>query len=212
MFTGLIEATGRIESIARSERGARLRLRTPLAAELRQGDSLAVNGVCLTVTEQDAGAVTADLAPVTLAVTTFGTMRDGRLVNLERSLRADARLGGHFVLGHVDGTSRIVSLEEDGECVWFEIEVPPALSPYIISKGSIAIDGISLTVASLATERLAVQIVPFTRAHTALAEAAVGDAVNVEVDVLGKYVARLLASQSDRPLPLPVPSFPGQSS
>jgi riboflavin synthase len=207
MFTGLIEATGRIESIARSDRGGRLRLRTPLGAELRPGDSLAVNGVCLTVTAQDADGVTADLAPATLAVTTFGDMREGRLVNLERPLRADARLGGHFVLGHVDATSRILSFEPDGECAWLVIAIPPALEPYVIAKGSIAIDGISLTIASLAPGRLAVQIVPFTRAHTALAEASAGDAVNLEADVLGKYVARLLAAEPDR-----VPSTPGQTS
>jgi riboflavin synthase len=207
MFTGLIEATGRIEAIARSERGGRVRLRTPLGAELRPGDSLAVNGVCLTVTRQDAETVTADLAPVTMAVTTFGGMRDGRLVNLERPLRADARLGGHFVLGHVDATSRILSFEDDGDSAWLAIEVPPALESLVIPKGSIAIDGISLTIASLAPGRLAVQIVPFTRAHTALAEALPGDAVNLEADVLGKYVARLLSADSDR-----VPSYPGQTS
>jgi riboflavin synthase len=184
-----------------------VRLRTPLGAELRPGDSLAVNGVCLTVTDNDEDGVTADLAPATLAVTTFGGMRDGRLVNLERPLRADARLGGHFVLGHVDATSRILSFEDDGECAWLAIEIPPALEPYVIAKGSIAIDGISLTIASLAPGRLAVQIVPFTRARTALAEASEGDAINLEADVLGKYVARLLALRPDS-----VPSLPGQPS
>jgi riboflavin synthase len=142
-----------------------------------------------------------------MAVTTFGGMRDGRLVNLERPLRADARLGGHFVLGHVDATSRILSFEDDGDSAWLAIEVPPALESLVIPKGSIAIDGISLTIASLAPGRLAVQIVPFTRAHTALAEALPGDAVNLEADVLGKYVARLLSADSDR-----VPSYPGQTS
>jgi len=212
MFTGLIEATGRIETIARSDRGGRLRLRTALGAELRPGDSLAVNGVCLTVTERDAGGITADLAPATLAVTTFGDMRDGRLVNLERPLRADARLGGHFVLGHVDATSHIVSFDDEGECAWLVIEVPRGLEPLVVEKGSIAIDGISLTIASLAPGRLAVQIVPFTRAHTALAEAAVGDAVNVEADVLGKYVARLVAAQPASAPSRPVPSVSGQTS
>jgi riboflavin synthase len=132
-------------------------------------------------------------------------MREGRLVNLERPLRADARLGGHFVLGHVDATGRIVSFDDDGECGWLAVDVPQPIDAYVIDKGSIAVDGISLTVASRSPGRLAAQIVPFTRAHTALAEAAVGDAVNLEADVLGKYVARLLAAQHEG-----VPSLPGQ--
>jgi len=121
-------------------------------------------------------------------------MRPGRLVNLERAVRADARLGGHFVLGHADGTGRIRSFVEDGDCWWLDLEVPGALEPFAISKGSIAVDGISLTVARLAPGSVSIQIVPFTRAHTALAEAKAGDRLNLEVDVLGKYVARLLAA------------------
>jgi riboflavin synthase len=195
MFTGLIEATGRIEALERAARGGRLRLQTALAGELRPGDSLAVNGVCLTVTSSDAAHVTADLAPITLDITSLGGMRPGRLVNLERPVRANDRMGGHFVLGHVDGTGEVVSLTAQGDSHWLDIALPAVLEPYVITKGSIAIDGISLTVAALAPGRLSVQIVPFTHAHTALAEAKAGDIVNLEVDVLGKYVARLLAAR-----------------
>lgn len=197
MFTGLIEATGRIDALERDARGGRLRIRTALSGELRPGDSLAVNGVCLTVVEAAGDLVAADLAPITLAITSFGRLTPGRLVNLERPLEAAARLGGHFVLGHVDATSRIASFAPDGDAFWLEVELPGDAAALVVPKGSIAIDGISLTVAALPPGRVAVQIVPFTREHTALAEAAAGDPVNLEFDVLGKYVVRLLATQRD---------------
>ena len=136
-----------------------------------------------------------DVAPITLEVTTLGHAVPGGRVNLERSLRAGDRLGGHFVLGHVDGTAAIRSFEPDGDSFWLELALPGSLAPYLISKGSIAVDGISLTVAELADEHFGVQIVPFTRSHTALGQAKAGDLVNLEVDVLGKYVARLLAAR-----------------
>jgi len=194
MFTGLIEATGRIESVSKRAEGVTIRIATPLAAELRDGDSIAVNGVCLTVAGRDetgGGAFEAAISPETLRVTTLGSMAAGRLVNLERPLRADARLGGHFVLGHVDAVGTLTSDRADGEHRWIEVAYPPHLAPYLIPKGSIAIDGISLTIAALQPDRLGVQIVPFTRAHTTLGAAHPGDLVNLEADVLGKYVARL---------------------
>jgi riboflavin synthase alpha subunit len=210
MFTGLIEATGRIDALERDARGVRLRLRTALAAELRPGDSLAVNGVCLTVTSSEGRIAAFDVAPVTLDVTSLGSMVPGRLVNLERPVRAADRMGGHFVLGHVDGTSEILSFAEQGDSSWLDVALPLALEPYVIPKGSIAIDGVSLTVAALDQGRLSAQIIPFTRAHTALAEARTGDIVNLEVDVLGKYVARLLSARlgaaADGPDVPPVPS------
>jgi riboflavin synthase len=193
MFTGLIETTGRIDAIDRDEKGGRLRVETALAAELHPGESVAVSGVCLTVTSQTVSHVTFDIGPITLEVTTLGIAAAGRVVNLERSLRAGDRLGGHFVLGHVDGTAVIRSFDRRGDSFWLEVALPATLSPYLVSKGSIALDGISLTVAELGAEHFSVQIVPFTRTHTALGEAKTGDLVNVEVDVLGKYVARLLA-------------------
>jgi len=204
MFTGLIETTGRIESIEPQGSGARLQVRTSLGRDLSSGDSIAVNGVCLTAIDPDETGFEADLSPATLAVTTFREMSVGCLVNLERPLRADARLGGHFVLGHVDAVGRIEVWRPDGECFWLEIAVPRELDPYLIVKGSIAVDGISLTVSALTPGRLSTQIVPFTRTHTALTDARVGASVNLEADVLGKYVARLLAARDAAGDPLPV--------
>jgi riboflavin synthase len=211
MFTGLIETTGRISAIDRGRDGARLVVETALAAHLAEGDSLSVSGVCLTVTERTSTHATFEVAPITLEVTSLGHVTVGTLVNLERAVRADDRMGGHFVLGHVDGISRIRSFEPDGDSFWLEIELPSALSPFVISKGSIAIDGISLTVAELEPDGVAVQVVPYTRAHTALAQSKPGDLVNLEVDVLGKYVARLLAVRlGGLESGMPAPSLPDE--
>ena len=196
MFTGLIEATGTIESIQPSGTGRLVRVRTPLGGELRTGDSIAVDGVCLTVTKADSTGFDATVSPETLRVTTLGQQRQDRLVNLERPLKADARLGGHFVLGHVDGIGRISALEPDGDCYWLEVEIPDDLVAYVIPKGSIALDGISLTTAALDGARVRVQIVPHTWTHTSLSAAGVGDAINVETDVIGKYVARLIGDRA----------------
>jgi len=190
MFTGLIEATGIVDALRVSASGGRLRIAAALGAELAPGDSIAVNGVCLTAIDPDVEGFSADLSPATLAATTLGSLGAGRIVNLERPVRADARMGGHFVLGHVDATGRIVDMREDGEAWRLEIDIPDAIEPLVIPKGSIAVDGISLTIAALGRGRLVLQIIPFTRAHTALARAAAGDAVNLEADVLGKYVLR----------------------
>jgi len=194
MFTGLIEAIGRIDAIDRSDDASArtLRVATSLGAELRTGDSVAVNGVCLTAATVDVSGFTAVVSPETLRVTSIGQFAAGRLVNLERPLRADSRLGGHFVLGHVDAVGRITALREDGECYWLEVEYPEALAPLLISKGSVAVDGISLTVAALTGTRFGVQIVPHTWSHTALSAALADDAVNLEADVIGKYVVRMM--------------------
>jgi riboflavin synthase len=197
MFTGLIEATGRVDRIEPAGDGRLLRVATPLGASVREGDSIAVCGVCLTVTSADATGFSATVSPETLRVTTLGGLTERRLVNLERPLRADARLGGHFVLGHVDAVGRVAALRPDGDCHWLEVELDPSLTPLVVPKGSIAIDGISLTIASLSGRRVGVQIVPFTFAHTSLAETAPGDAVNLEADVIGKYVARLLGERRE---------------
>jgi riboflavin synthase len=198
MFTGLVEATGQIEKIDRVDEAEavwsarRLRIATTLGAELIAGDSVSVSGVCLTVMTADATGFSAIVSPATLRVTTLLTMTEGRFVNLERPLRADARFGGHFVLGHVDAVGRITAMNRDGDCYWLEVDVPRHLGPLVVSKGSIAIDGISLTVASLEGVRVGVQIVPYTFDHTSLRSAREGDGVNLEADVLGKYVARQL--------------------
>jgi riboflavin synthase len=196
MFTGLIETTGRIEASTPTEKGRRLTVSVPAEIDLALGDSLAVNGVCLTVAARANESAAFDVSPETLRVTTLGGLDAGRLVNLERPLRADARLGGHFVLGHVDATGSITALRPDGDHYWLEIALPPAMDPYVIPKGSIAIDGISLTIASLDGRRVGVQIVPFTYGATTLRECRAGDAVNLEADVIGKYVERLVRRQS----------------
>lgn len=206
MFTGLVEATGRVARADGAGTGRRLRIDTALGAELRAGDSIAVNGVCLTVAACDATGFAADISSETVRVTTLGDRTPGEPVNLERPLRADARLGGHFVLGHVDGVGRVAALRPDGEGYWLEVDVPEPLEPYMISKGSIAVDGISLTIASLDTGRVGVAIVPFTFAHTTLESTRVGDRVNLEADVLGKYVARLLDERSVRAGRVTVPA------
>jgi riboflavin synthase len=206
MFTGIVEATGRVARVDPAGTGRRLRIDTALGAELCAGDSIAVNGVCLTVVACDATGFAADISPETVRVTTLGDRAPGEPVNLERPLRADARLGGHFVLGHVDGVGRVAALRPDGEGYWLEVDVPEPLEPYMISKGSIAVDGISLTIASLDIGRVGVAIVPFTHAHTTLGSARVGDRVNLEADVLGKYVARLLDERSVRAGRVTVPA------
>jgi riboflavin synthase alpha subunit len=194
MFTGLIEAIGRVEHVVSgaSGSGRSIRVATPVGAELRPGDSVAVNGVCLTVTAADVEGFGAEISPETLRVTTLGDTRPGRFVNLERPLRADARLGGHFVLGHVDGVGQVTAFVADGDCYSLEIESPAAVARYFIPKGSVAVDGISLTMAETAGTRFRVQIVPFTASHTTLGGIRAGDRVNLEADVLGKYVAGLL--------------------
>ncbi len=192
MFTGLIEATGCIERVVDADAGRVLEVGTPIAAALAPGDSIAVSGVCLTVTAADGDRFRADVSRETRAATSLGRAEAGRLVNLERPLRADARLGGHFVLGHVDATGRVIELRADEGAHWLAVETPGALDPYFVPKGSVAVDGISLTLASVAPGRIGLQIIPFTFAHTSLAGLRVGDFVNIEVDVLGKYVVRLL--------------------
>jgi riboflavin synthase len=206
MFTGLIEATGRIAAITASDRGRQVRVATPLAGELTPGESVAVNGVCLTVTTADAAGFAADVSPETLRVTTWLTAEAGRIVNLERPLRADARLGGHFVLGHVDGVGRVVRLDPDGDCHRLDVDLPETLRAYVIPKGSIAVDGVSLTVNAIDGLRMSMQLVPFTVGHTAFAQARPGDAVNVETDVLGKYVVGLMEDRAR----LVTPAAPAQ--
>jgi riboflavin synthase len=190
MFTGLVEGVGEVVERQASSGGARLRIETPLAAELALGDSVAVNGVCLTATSIEGTAFRADVGPETLRVTTLGRISPGTCVNLERPLRADGRFGGHFVQGHVDGVGRIEDWRAEADFHWLTISFPADLAPYIVAKGSIAVDGISLTVARLAGDRLDIMIVPFTIEHTNLKGAQQRDAVNIECDMVGKYVAR----------------------
>ncbi len=190
MFTGLIEAVGRVSGVKATATGLELRVRTDLAADLAPGDSLAVNGVCLTTTMAREGEVHADVGPETARITTLGALQPDQLVNLERPMRGDGRFGGHFVQGHVDATGRIEKIRGDGESHWMTIGLDPSLAPYVIRKGSIAVDGISLTIAGLGRAQFDVMIVPFTWSHTNLATLRAGDRVNLEADMVGKYVAR----------------------
>ena len=192
MFTGLIEAVGTITDVQEVAGGRRLCIAASAAAvaTAAPGDSIAVNGVCLTAVTVPPGAFEADVSPETLRVTTLGRLQAGVLVNLERPLRADGRLGGHFVQGHVDGIGRIDAITEEADFRRVTIAFPPGLAGAIVPKGSIALDGISLTVASLASGSFDVQIIPYTWEETNLRAASVGDPANLECDIIGKYVAR----------------------
>lgn len=200
MFTGLIEAVGRVSALTRADGRVRVQIEGPAALAPSDGESVAVNGVCLTAHEIAQGAWWADLGPETLAATTLGSVEVGRAVNLERPLRLGDRLGGHLVLGHVDATTTVLSVTPDGDAHWIALALPGHLARYVIPKGSIAVDGISLTVARLSADRLAVQIIPYTWTHTTLSGLQVGQQVNLECDMLGKYALRAadLAAAVDR--------------
>jgi riboflavin synthase len=172
--------------------GYRVRIETELARELKPGDSLAVNGVCLTVILTDGGEVHADVGPETARVTTFPALQRGQGVNLERPLRMDSRLGGHIVQGHVDGVGTVDEIRPDADCRWLTISFPSSLASLFIRKGSVAVDGVSLTVAGLGEKQFDVQIIPFTWSHTAFEHIKAGDKVNLECDMIGKYVARAM--------------------
>ena len=198
MFTGLIESVGRVTGVTSKDRGLALRVHTALAHELTAGESLAVNGVCLTVAGIHGDEFQADIGPETARITTVGALGRGHTVNLERAMRADGRLGGHLVQGHVDGTGAVADVRQEAESHWLTVTFPPGLAPYFVQKGSVAVDGISLTVAHLGEERFEVMIVPFTWQHTNLPSRKVGDRVNIECDMIGKYVARAIELRSVR--------------
>jgi riboflavin synthase len=193
MFTGLVAGTGVVESLARDGDGARLRVRTELARELAAGDSIAVNGVCLTAVDPDGRGFSADVMGETLRRSSLGPLALGDQVNLELPLRAGDRLGGHMVQGHVDGTGSVVRVSEDGLARVLRIGAPPALLRYVVEKGSIAVDGVSLTVAAVDDEGFEVSLIPETLGRTTLGSATPGRVVNLEVDVLAKYVEKLHA-------------------
>lgn len=192
MFTGIVEAVGTLSEVKGMAGGYRVRIQTPLAAHMKEGDSLAVNGVCLTAILIEGEEVLADVGPETARLTTLGGLQRGQAVNLERPLHSDGRLDGHFVLGHVDGVGVIEEIKPDGESRWLTIGFQPALAPYFIRKGSVAVDGISLTVAGLGERQFDVMVIPYTWAHTALNKARQGDKVNLECDMIGKYIVRAL--------------------
>lgn len=194
MFTGLVETIGTVKEINPIEGGARFILAIPFALELRLGDSVAVNGCCLTVDQLDEEKVGFDLLSQTMRVTNLGSLEVDGIVNLERAMRANDRLGGHFVMGHVDCTGNVTAIEPIGQDYRIEVEIPENYTRYCIDKGSVCIDGISLTIASINGNRLEFWITPHTFKRTNLQTRKVGDPVNIEVDMLAKYVEKLFGA------------------
>ena len=192
MFTGIVEEVGRVAS--RSDYRLEINAGKTLSG-VKTGDSIAVNGACLTVVDFDARSFAVDLAPETLRRTALGQAGPGRAVNLERALAASDRMGGHIVQGHIDATGVITGIAPEADCYILEIEAPASLAPYIVEKGFIAVDGISLTVVQRAGNRFTISVIPFTMRNTNLQERAVGDGVNLEADILAKYVESLLAAR-----------------
>ncbi len=193
MFTGIVKELGRIESIETSDDGARLRIAAALSSELAEGDSVAVNGACLTATSAGDGTFEADVMHQTLSLTTLGDLEASSPVNLELALRATDRLGGHVVQGHVDGTATVTDVVADGFAKRLRIELPDELLPYVVDRGSIAIEGVSLTIAELTGSVLEVSLIPETLERTTLGSAEPGARLNVECDVLARYVRRQLS-------------------
>ncbi len=197
MFTGLVEEAGRLEWLRRAEGGAQLAVAAPIAGDgARVGDSIAVNGCCLTVTLAQDGLLVFDLLEETLKKTNLGALKPGARVNLERPLAANARLGGHFVQGHIDTTTVLRGAERHGADLRLEFEMPADFARYIAYKGSVALNGTSLTVAEVAKDGFTVWIIPHTAAATNLGELRAGDRVNLECDILAKYTARILEART----------------
>jgi riboflavin synthase len=200
MFTGIIEHVGTIESLSAGRSGGRITIHAPsVAPSLAISNSVAVNGCCLTVASLDKERFSADLSGETLAKTSFSILKPGARVNLERPLTAGKEFGGHFVLGHVDGIGRVTHLTPEGENWWFGVQVPEDFARYIVPKGSITIDGISLTVARWHKRIAEVAVIPYTCEQTNLRDRKPGDAVNLEGDILGKYVERYLEAREAPP-------------
>ncbi|HEY7456884.1 MAG TPA: riboflavin synthase [Solirubrobacterales bacterium] len=193
MFTGLIEDVGTVESVDSGPAGARLRIATSLAAEIELGDSVAVNGACLTATSVNGGGFATEAMNQTLAVTALGAVEPGSRVNLELAMKASDRLGGHIVQGHVDGVGEVVAVEDDGFAKRLRVALGPELLRYAVAKGSIALDGVSLTIADLGDSWLGVSLIPETLERTNLGEARPGRKINVECDLIAKHVERLMA-------------------
>jgi riboflavin synthase len=199
MFTGLVESTGTVAAVERDDAGARLSVSTPLAAQLADGDSVAVNGVCLTARGVADGTFAADVMAETLRRSSLGPLTSGDMVNLELPLRASDRLGGHVVQGHVDGVGTVDSVSEDGFARIVRVAVPGDLLRYVVEKGSIAVDGVSLTVSAVDGEAFEVSLIPETVERTTLGALQPGDPVNLEADVIAKYVEKLMNRTVEAP-------------
>ena len=196
MFTGIVEEIGTVQSLEERDGGWQLTLHGPLASEgARQGDSIAVNGVCLTVTRRSGGLLTFGIAPETLARSNLGDLEPDSHVNLERSLPANGRIGGHFVQGHVDGTGVLAERQPDGDSLRIAVQVPPEVLRYLVPKGYVAVDGTSLTVIDVLANRFTFMLVAYTRAQIVLPGLPLGARVNLEVDVLAKYAEKFLVGR-----------------
>lgn len=197
MFTGIIEEVGTVAGIQRGGNKSFIRIKAQKVLEdVKLGDSIAVNGVCLTVTDFDSASFRADVMNETLSRSSLGNLRSGSPVDLERAMAAGGRFGGHIVSGHIDGTGTITDIKNDGIAVWYTVSAKPEIMRYIVEKGSVAIDGISLTVAKVADSTFSVSIIPHTAAQTVLGTKKVGDTVNLENDIIAKYVEKLLKPDS----------------
>jgi riboflavin synthase len=193
MFTGIVEETGKVEVIKQGTRSSQITIRTEkLLQDLNKGDSINTNGVCLTVVAFDKTSFTVDVMPETMSRTNLGELRAGSSVNLERALRLSDRLGGHLVSGHIDGTGKISSRWNDGNAEWFRITAPKEILKYIAEKGSVAIDGISLTVVEANDASFTVSVIPHTRRETTISGKKAGDLVNIECDIIAKYLEKLI--------------------
>jgi riboflavin synthase len=191
MFTGLIQELGNVESIDSNDAGARLRIAAGLAEDLAPGDSISVDGACLTAAKAEGGSFEADVMRQTLSLTTLGSLEAGDAVNLELPLRLSDRLGGHLVQGHVDGTAKVTAVKEDGFSLHLRLEPPPGLARYVVERGSVALGGVSLTVAAVNGAAFEVALIPETRERTNLGEMQPGAELNLECDLLARYVERL---------------------
>jgi riboflavin synthase len=194
VFTGIVRERGRVVSAERNGGGMHLRIAARATADAGLGDSIAVNGCCLTVTAADGQTLEFDAVPETIARTTLGALDEGAEVNLEPALRAGEPLGGHFVQGHVDGRARVTAIDPEGDGARLRLQLDPGLLRYCVEKGSVAVDGVSLTVAALQEDGVEIALVPFTLEHTTLGSLGSGDEVNVEVDLLAKYAERLASA------------------
>ena len=201
MFTGIVEEMGQVEGIQRGRKSAILTIRAKTVLEgTKIGDSIAVNGVCLTVTSLSPDRFTADVMHETLDRSSLAQLKRRSAVNLERAMAADGRFGGHIVAGHIDGTGRVVEVRKDDNAIWYTIQAAPQVLRYIVEKGSIAVDGISLTVARVAETAFSISAIPHTVAQTVLRDHKEGDLVNLETDIIGKYIEKLLTPAPESPV------------
>lgn len=193
MFTGIVEEIGLVENVKKGPASASVTINAPaVTAGTKTGDSIAVNGICLTVTSLAGSTFTADIMHESLNRSSLSDLRRGSRVNLERAMAADGRFGGHIVSGHVDGTGIISAIREDDDAVWYTVRTSPAIMRYIVEKGSVTIDGVSLTVAAVAEDSFSVSVIPHTRQVTIMGDLRAGDKVNLENDIIGKYVEKFL--------------------